>query len=101
MVEHDSGTTRNIPTASEQCLSRKVTLFYAQNPEIYLQIHPPNVEEMLRENPRLSEAGFIAQYEEDCLRNGHYIENNVYRQRGIVREFAEFLQREDVRVSYD
>ena len=101
MVERDSGATRNIPTASEQRPSRKVTLFYAQNPEIYLQIYPPNVEEMLKENPRLSEAGIIAQYEEDCLRNGRYIDNNVSRQRRIVREFAEFLQREDVRVSYD
>ena len=98
--ERDSGATKNIATASEGHLSPKVFIVYPQNPEVYEQISPPNIEKIRKENPRLREADIIAKHREEIVMNRRFRENNISKQRNLVQMFAEFLQCVGITVSY-
>ena len=71
--------------------TRKVTVVYAHNPNLYKQIKPPEIRNETT----------LAQYEGELIENERHMEHNITEQKKLVKEFVAFLKSLGISVAYD
>lgn len=79
----------------------KVFVVYAHNPGEYLQIRPPNVDEVMRKDPSMTRELIQQRYEREKIQLSTQTEENIRKHKLLVREFSDFLQSSGVAVAYD
>ena len=89
------------PERRKSKLLPKVFIVYAHNPGEYRQIHPPDVDGLMRDNPSMTRDWIEQQYEEEKIQLSAQTEENIRQHKLLVRKFSNFLTGAGVPVTYD